>query len=63
MRQKLWRMQPFFLRQKPEKLDKLVELAKIQSTEASNKIEGIVTTSTRVKELYQEKTMPRNRDE
>ena len=44
-------------------LDRLVEIAKIQSTEASNKIEGIVTTSTRMKQLFKEKTTPRNRDE
>lgn len=55
--------QELYLRQKPAVLDKLVEVAKIQSTEASNKIEGIVTTSTRVKQLYLEKTTPRNRDE
>ena len=55
--------QELYLKQQPAVLDKLIEVAKIQSTEASNKIEGIVTTSTRVKELYQEKTMPRNRDE
>ena len=46
-----------------EHLDRLVEIAKIQSTEASNKIEGIVTTSTRVQQLCQEKTTPKNRDE
>lgn len=55
--------QELYLAQKPAVLDKLVGIAKIQSTEASNKIEGIVTTSTRIKELYQEKTTPRNRDE
>lgn len=55
--------QELYLAQKPAVLDKLVEVAKIQSTEASNKIEGIVTTSTRIKELYQEKTTPKNRDE
>ena len=55
--------QELYLKQKPAVLDKLVEVAKIQSTEASNKIEGIVTTSTRIKELYREKTTPRNRDE
>ncbi len=49
--------------QKPAVLDKLVEIAKIQSTEASNKIEGIVTTETRVMQLCKEKTAPRNRDE
>ena len=55
--------QDMFVRQKPVELDRLVEIAKIQSTEASNKIEGIVTTSTRMKQLFEEKTTPRNRDE
>ncbi len=55
--------QDLFLRQKPVELDRLVEIARIQSTEASNKIEGIVTTSTRMKQLFEEKTTPRNRDE
>ena len=35
----------------------------MQSTEASNAIEGIVTTSTRIRQLVAEKTTPRNRDE
>ena len=55
--------QELFLRQKPAVLDRLVEIAKVQSTEASNKIEGIVTTSTRIKQLCDDKTTPRNRDE
>lgn len=55
--------QEMFLAQKPAVLEKLVEIAKVQSTEASNKIEGIVTTSTRVRQLCEEKTTPRNRDE
>lgn len=55
--------QELFIRQKPVELDRLVEIAKIQSTETSNKIEGIVTTSVRMKQLFQEKTTPRNRDE
>ena len=55
--------QELFVKQQPEKLNKLVEIAKIQSTEASNAIEGIVTTSTRIRELVNEKTTPRNRDE
>ena len=45
------------------KINKLVEIAKIQSTEASNKIEGIVTTSTRIKQICENKTKPKNRDE
>ena len=52
-----------FIRQKPVELSRLVEIAKIQSTEFSNKIEGIATTSTRMKQLFEEKTTPRNRDE
>ena len=55
--------QEVYLKQKPKELEKLVQIAKIQSTEASNAIEGIVTTSTRIKQLVQEKTTPKNRDE
>ncbi|MCM1493835.1 MAG: cell filamentation protein Fic, partial [Muribaculaceae bacterium] len=55
--------QDLFVRQKPIELSRLIEVAKIQSTEASNKIEGIVTTSTRIRQLVEEKTTPRNRDE
>ena len=55
--------QELFLKQRPEELDKLVEIAKVQSTEASNAIEGIVTTSTRVRQLVEEKTTPKNRSE
>ena len=55
--------QEMYLKQRPEELEKLVEIAKIQSTEASNAIEGIVTTSTRIRQLMGEKTTPRNRDE
>lgn len=55
--------QEMYLKQRPEELEKLVEIAKIQSTESSNAIEGIVTTSTRIKQLVEEKTTPKNRDE
>lgn len=55
--------QELYLKQKPDELEKLVEIAKVQSTEASNAIEGIVTTNTRIKQLVEEKTTPRNRDE
>lgn len=55
--------QDLYLRQRPAELEKLVEIAKIQSTEASNAIEGIVTTSTRLRQLLAEKTTPRNRNE
>ena len=55
--------QEVYLKQRPEELEKLVEIAKIQSTEASNAIEGIVTTNSRIRQLVEEKTAPRNRDE
>lgn len=55
--------QELYLKQRPNELEKLVEIAKVQSTEASNAIEGIVTTNTRIKQLVEEKTAPRNRDE
>ena len=55
--------QEMYLKQKPEQLEKFVEIAKIQSTEASNAIEGIVTTNTRIKQLVAEKTTPKNRNE
>lgn len=55
--------QDFYLTQKPEELNKLVEFAKIQSTEASNAIEGIRTTDTRLKKIVNEKTTPKNKSE
>ena len=55
--------QEMYLKQRPDELEKLVEIAKIKSTEASNAIEGIVTTSTRLKQLVAEKTTPKNCNE
>ena len=55
--------QELYVKQRPEQLKKLIEIAKIQSTEASNAIEGIITTNTRVRQLVEEKTTPKNRDE
>ena len=55
--------QELYLKQKPDGLEKLVEIAKIQSTKSSNAIEGIVTTNTRIRQLVEEKTTPKNRDE
>ena len=55
--------QELYLAQKPEELNRLVEIAKIQSTEASNAIEGIRTPNSRLKQLVSEKTIPRNRNE
>lgn len=47
--------QEFYLKQRPEELNKLIEIAKIQSTEASNEIEGIITTRARLKKIVEEK--------
>ncbi len=55
--------QELYLKQRPDELEKLVEIARVQSTEASNAIEGIVTTNTRIRQLVEEKTTPKNRDE
>ena len=55
--------QELYLKQKPSELKDLVEIAKIQSTEASNEIEGIRTTSTRLKQIMTEKSAPKNRNE
>lgn len=48
---------------RPAMLRKLTTLAKIQSTDASNRIEGIFTSNVRLKQLMAEKTTPRNRSE
>lgn len=50
--------QDIFIRQKPAELKRLIEIARIQSTESSNRIEGIITTGTRMKQLLAEKTAP-----
>ncbi len=55
--------QEMYLKQRPEELEKLVEIAKVQSTESSNAIEGIVTTNTRIRQIVEDKTTPKNRDE
>ena len=55
--------QELFLKQKADVFEKLVEIAKVQSTEASNEIEGIRTTNARLKQIVSEKTTPKNRDE
>ena len=48
---------------KPDDLNQLVEIAKVQSIESSNRIEGIITTQDRIKKLALEKTNPKNRSE
>lgn len=44
-------------------LESLVEVARIQSTESSNKIEGIYTSDERLKKIVLDKTMPKTRNE
>lgn len=44
-------------------LKDLVQIAKIQSTESSNRIEGIYTSDEQLRKLVLDKTKPRSRDE
>ena len=55
--------QTLFIEAKTDVLAGLMEIAKIQSTEASNKIEGIYTSDARLKALVKDKTCPKSRDE
>ena len=55
--------QNLLIETKAYELSDLLEVAKIQSTEASNRIEGIITTNDRLKKIVREKTMPRSRSE
>ena len=55
--------QNLFIEAQKDALTELLEIAKIQSTEASNRIEGIITTDDRLKKIVRDKTTPRNRSE
>lgn len=55
--------QNLFVEAHADELTELLEIAKIQSTEASNRIEGIVTTDERLKKLVMDKTTPKGRGE
>ena len=55
--------QSLYTATKPDMLDKLCEIAKIQSTGASNRIENISTTNARLRGLMEQKVEPRNRNE
>ena len=55
--------QDLFVSQRPSSVARLVNIAKVQSVESSNRIEGIVTTKARIRSLVADKTSPRNRDE
>ncbi|MBN1384756.1 MAG: Fic family protein [Elusimicrobia bacterium] len=52
-----------YSRQSPDVLEKLLESAVIESTEASNKIEGITAPRKRIENIVKEKTKPSNRSE
>ena len=55
--------QTLFIEAKADTLTRLEEIARIQSTDASNRIEGIRTADDRLKKIVQEKTMPATRNE
>ena len=55
--------QALFIEANSDKLLDLLEIAKIQSTEYSNKIEGIYTSDDRLKQIVLDKTMPKTRSE
>ena len=55
--------QQLFVEAKKDELNSLMEIAKIQSTKSSNRIEGIFTTDKRLEELMSQKSEPRNRNE
>ena len=55
--------QSLYIATRPDVLERLCEVAKIQSTSASNRIENISTTDRRLRELMEQKVEPKNRDE
>ena len=55
--------QQLFVEAKKDELNTLLEIAKIQSTKFSNRIEGIFTTDKRLEELMSLKSEPKNRNE
>jgi hypothetical protein len=52
-----------FKKQIPQSLESLRQVAVIQSTESSNRIEGIEAPPDRIKKLVEQKTLPKNRSE
>jgi Fic family protein len=55
--------QELYQKQAPEMLENLRRIAVIQSTESSNRLEGITADPKRIKELVEGKTRPQNRSE
>ena len=52
-----------YMQQTPQVLESLRQAAIIQSTESSNRIEGIHAPHERIKKLIEQKTSPKNRSE
>lgn len=55
--------QELFARQTPQVLETLRQLAIIQSTESSNRMEGVIVADDRLKVLVEKRTTPKNRPE
>src|ERR671921_487422 len=55
--------QDLFVRQHPERLDTLRAHAVIESTESSNRIEGVVVSGGRLADLVVRRAEPQNRSE
>lgn len=55
--------QSLYIESKKDILTSLLNIAKIQSSEYSNKLEGIQTTDERIKKIMNEKAKPKNRNE
>mgnify|MGYP000974918268 CR=1 FL=1 len=55
--------QELYVENYPDVLEKMIDVAKIQSTKSSNAIEGIYTNDARLKELMKKKAEPKNRNE
>jgi len=55
--------QELYLNKGSDELDRLFEITLRQSTQASNEIEGIVTSDQRLKQLVEDKVAPKNQSE
>lgn len=55
--------QELYVENYPDVLEKMIDVAKIQSTKSSNAIEGIYTNDSRLNALMKKKAEPKNRNE
>ncbi len=55
--------QELYVENYPDVLEKMIDVAKVQSTKSSNAIEGIYTNDVRLRELMKQKAEPKNRNE